>query len=38
MSKKKKKKVNWPLRIFGIFFMLLMVASPIIAIISAAIE
>ena len=34
MSKKKKKKVNIWLRILGIFMLLLMVASPAVAIIS----
>ena len=34
MSKKKKKKINIGLRIAGIIMLLIMVASPIIAIIS----
>lgn len=38
MSKNKKKKTNLGLRIMGIIMLLLMVASPIIAIISYAVR
>ena len=38
MSKKKKKKVNIGVRIVGIFMLLLMLASPIIAILSYVVK
>ena len=38
MSKNKKKKVNMVVRIVGIFMLLLMLASPIIAILSYVIK
>lgn len=38
MSKKKNKKVNIGVRIVGIFMLLLMLASPIIAILSYVVK
>lgn len=38
MSKKKKKKVNLGIRIMGIIMLLLMLASPIVAILSYVIK
>ena len=38
MSKKKKKKVNIGVKIVGIIMLLLMVASPIVAILSYVIK
>ena len=38
MSKKKKKKVSLGMKIIGIFMMLLMLASPIVAILSYVIK
>ena len=34
MSKKKKKKTNWPMKIMGIFMLLLMVTSAVIGILA----
>ena len=34
MSKEKKKKVNWPMKLMGIFMLLLMLASAVIGIVA----
>lgn len=38
MSKKKKKKVNLGIRIMGIIMLILMLASPIVAILSYVVK